>query len=345
MSNGEIVPGSVYLYDPVNWAPPMFTAWFAVATIAHICQCIKYKAWKVTGLHPVCGLLFTAGFALRSYGAIHYKDVNVYIASTILIYCAPPILELANYHVLGRILYYVPYYSPLHPGRTLTTFGFVSSIVEVLNAIGVAWLANPNVPRSYIKRGDVLLKASLVLQVGVITVFCIIAGIFHARCIRGGITTRKVRGPLVTLYLSMMLILLRTVYRIIEHFGTTAIHEHSSPDWDPQTLSPVLRYEWFFWVFEASPMLVNSILWNYRHPRHYLPEDYHVYVAQNGRNELQGPGWKDDMPWWMTFIDPCGLTASLAGSKRKEKPFWESNGYQAIDLEEGGGNDASQSAS
>lgn len=92
-------------------------------------------------------------------------------------------------------------------------------------------------------------------------------------------------------------------------------------------------------------MLVNSILWNYRHPRHYLPEDYHVYVAQNGRTELQGPGWKDDMPWWMTFIDPCGLTASLTGSKRKEKPFWESNGYQAIDLEEGGGNDASQSAS
>lgn len=89
MAQGEIVPGSVYLYDPVNWAPPMFTAWFGVVTIAHVWQCIRYKAWKVTGLHPVCSLLFTVGFALRSYGAIHYKDINVYIASTIFIYCAP----------------------------------------------------------------------------------------------------------------------------------------------------------------------------------------------------------------------------------------------------------------
>jgi hypothetical protein len=89
LRNGEIVPGSVYLYQPVKWAPPAFAAWFAVATTVHVWQCIKYKAWKVTGLHPFCGVLFTVGFAVRSYGAFDYGNVGAYVASTTLIYCAP----------------------------------------------------------------------------------------------------------------------------------------------------------------------------------------------------------------------------------------------------------------
>jgi hypothetical protein len=244
-----------------------------------------------------------------------------------------PLLELANYHVLGRILFYVPYFAPLHPGRTLTTFGFFSGIVEVMNALGVSYLATPTSDASRKKLGDGLLKASLICQLGVISIFCVIAGIFHRRCVRAGITSRKVQGPLWTMYTSMTLIFIRTIYRIVEHFGTSHIPANPSPDWDPISLSPIVRYEWFFWVFEASLMLINTVMWNYRHPRRYLPEDYHVYLAQDGQTELKGPGWKDDMPWFWTFIDPCGLTASLMGGRsKKQKPFWETNGYENIPL-------------
>jgi hypothetical protein len=150
------------------------------------------------------------------------------------------------------------------------------------------------------------MKAGLLLQIGVIALFCIITSIFHRRCIKGTITSQKVQGPLVTLYISMTLILIRTIYRIIEHFGISTIPAKPAPDWDPMTLSPILRYEWFFWVFEASL--------------------YHVYLAQDGLTELRGPGWKDDMPWFMTFIDPCGMTAAVTGGgRRKEKPFWETD--------------------
>ncbi|KAJ4374819.1 hypothetical protein N0V83_001896 [Neocucurbitaria cava] len=328
MANGEPVPDSVYFYAPVKWAPPMFAAWFLVAGLAHLWQCIHYKAFKVTGLHPFCALLFTAGFAIRSYDAWDYDNVGTYVASTILIYCAPPILELANYHVLGRILYYVPYFAPLHPGRTLTTFGAISALVEVLNALGVSYLANPNVEEKYVKLGHGLMKASLIVQVGVITLFCVIAGLFHRRCIKGGITSRNVQGPLLTMYISMALITTRTIYRIVEHFGASRAPVNPGPDWDPMSLSPIVRYEWFFYVFEASLMLINTVLWNYRHPRLYLPQNYHTYLAQDGHTELQGPGWKDDMPWFITFIDPCGLTAALTGGgRKKEKPFWEVNGF------------------
>src|SRR4051794_40424114 len=42
-----------------------------------------------------------------------------------------PLYELGNYYILGRILYFVPHCSPIHPGRVLTTFAAISSIVEV----------------------------------------------------------------------------------------------------------------------------------------------------------------------------------------------------------------------
>jgi hypothetical protein len=32
----------------------------------------------------------------------------------------------------------------------------------------------------------------------------------------------------------------------------------------------------------------------------------------------------DDMPCFMPFIDPCGLTAAVtSGGRKKEKPFWD----------------------
>jgi hypothetical protein len=242
-----------------------------------------------------------------------------------------PMLELANYHVLGRILFYVPYLSPLHPGRTLTTFGFVSMIVEILNALGVSYLANPNLGGKIVKLGNILLKTSLIIQVLVIALFCAVAGLFHRRCIKAGITSRNIQRPLLTLYISMALILIRTIYRMAEHFGASRIPLNPPPGWNPNSLSPIVRYEWFFYVFEASLMLINTVLWNVNHPRHYLPQDYHIYLAQDGKTELTGPGWEDDVPWFITFLDPFGVTAAVISSeKKKEKPFWEKNGFENV---------------
>lgn len=154
-------------------------------------------------------------------------------------------LELANYHVLGRILYYVPYFAPLHPGRTLTTFGAISAVVEILNALGVAFLANPNVKQSAQNMGHGLMKAALVLQLVVIAVFVGLAAKFHLKCRRANIKSVKVQQPLITLYVSTILIVIRTIYRVVEHFGISRAPARPGPDWDPMSLSPIVRYEWF----------------------------------------------------------------------------------------------------
>lgn len=89
MASGKPVEGSVYFYAPVFWAPISFSIWFAVLAAYHLYQCVRFRAFKVTGLHPFCALLFAAGFALRAYDARNFSNINTYIASTILIYFAP----------------------------------------------------------------------------------------------------------------------------------------------------------------------------------------------------------------------------------------------------------------
>jgi hypothetical protein len=207
--------------------------------------------------------------------------------------------------------------------------------VEILNALGVSLLANPNIQKQSAQNlGHILMKTALILQILVITVFVALAGLFHHRCRKASIKSKKVQAPLLTLYVSTALIMIRTIYRTIEHFGISRAPAQPGPDWNPMSLSPIVRYEWFFYVFEAGLMLSNSFLWNGAHPRLYLPEDYHIYLAQDGKTELQGPGWETKQNWIMTFIDPCGLTAMLIGMDRgkKEEPFWETNGFQNVPL-------------
>lgn len=211
-----------------------------------------------------------------------------------------PLLELANFHVLGRLLYFIPYCAPLHPGRVLTTFGFLSALVETLNAIGVEYLANNSLPHNLINLGSILLKTGLVLQLVVIALFILCTATFHHRCAQLDLTrNKKVAVPLRVMYVSTGLILTRTVYRTVEYFGyDRSIAADQS--------SPILRYEWFFCVLEATPMLLNSFMWSVFHPRRYLPGNNHKFLERDGITETEGHGWKDERPLWVTFLDPFG---------------------------------------
>ena len=47
-------------------------------------------------------------------------------------------------------------------------------------------------------------------------------------------------------------------------------------------LVPILRYEWFFYVFESTTMLLNSAVWNIWHPGRYLPRLHNVHLLPDG---------------------------------------------------------------
>jgi len=231
-----------------------------------------------------------------------------------------PLYELANYNILGRILYYVPYHSPIHPGRVITTLGFISAVVEALNGNGASYSSNRSLSEDKQNMGKALIKASLLIQIVVIVLFLGLAGVFHQRCQRGGQLNDNLRNALYTLYVSTALLTVRTIFRIVEYFSLAQLH--FGPGLDPTTLSPLIRYEWFFYVFEASLMLVNQVMMNVRHPRKYLPKSTKTYLARDGVTEVMGPGHKDTRPFLQTLFDPFDLIG-LAQGKDKQKRFWE----------------------
>ncbi|KPM44171.1 hypothetical protein AK830_g2349 [Neonectria ditissima] len=330
MGDGEPVPGSLYIYAPNKGAPIFFTVAFAVSAVGHIWQCYHYKCFKLIGLHPLCALMFTAGYALREYGAFNYtyysnQNLIIYILSQVLIFVCPPLLELANYHILGRIFYYVPHLTPLAPNRVLSTFGGLMALVETLNALGVSLGSNPTSSDSTQKLGSNLMIAALSIQLGVIVIFVILAAIFHRRCFKANIHARAVSTSLTTLYVSMALILVRCIYRLVEHLGNTTVKLDDTESL--KTVSPILRHEWFFYIFEGTLMLANSFLWNIWNPGRYLPGNYLVYLAQDGRTEIQGEEVPDARP----LIAKVGSVMTFGALFRKEnkdnRPFEELGDY------------------
>jgi hypothetical protein len=208
----------------------------------------------------------------------------------------------------------------------LSTFAFLSSIVEALNGWGASYSANQSLKPKQMEIGHALIKASLLIQIFVITAFAVLAFIFHRRCTRAGIINKRVQIPLTTIYISMGLIMIRTIYRIIEYFGVASLRWYD-PGFDPMTMTPLIRYEWFFYVFEATLMFINSVMFNGFHPRRYLPERNKIYLAQDGLTEIEGPGWEDPRPFWQTVIDPFDLIGMSKGQSGQSHKFWENNGY------------------
>lgn len=173
-------------------------------------------------------------------------------------------------------------------------------MVESLNAIGIEYLANTSLPRNLLNIGSILLKAGLVLQLVVIALFVLCIAVFHYRCAKLGLAhNRKVAVPLRVMYVSTGLVFTRTVYRTVEYFGyDRALAEDQS--------SPILRYEWYFYVFEAMLMLLNEFMWSVFHPRRFLPGNNRVFLERDGITETEGSGWNDGRPKWVTFLDPFG---------------------------------------
>jgi hypothetical protein len=233
-----------------------------------------------------------------------------------------PLYELANYFILSRILYYVPYNSPIHPGRVFTTFAAISSIVEALNGNGASYTVNQSLPDSKRAIGRALLKSALCIQLGVLGSFVLLAAYFHRKCKKSGLLPSNLRAVLITLYCSSALIASRTIYRTIEYFTTANVRYTAGLD--PSTLSPLIRYEWFFYVFEASLMLANTFLLNARHPMRFLPRDNRIYLAEDGTTEIQGPGYEDKRPFIVTVFDPFDLVGMCQG-RNMQKKFWETH--------------------
>lgn len=265
-------------------------------------------SWTFTGLMPWASIILTTGFALREYGAYQYKNVDILVANTVLIMSGPPVYALINYLILSRILYYVPYLSPIHPGRVLTTFLALDALCEAIIVNGALRVANTNWSEGQRKVGDALIKAGLLLQCAMFVAFVVIGAIFHLRANKAGVMKKNLKTVLILMYISSIIITARCIYRIVEYFQGVS--------------GQVFRHEFYFYIFEASIMFFNTAMLNGFHPGRYLPRSNKVFLATDGKTELHGPGWQAKRNVLMTFIDPFDIQGLIQGKDKKNK-FWE----------------------
>lgn len=161
-----------YIYSPVHGASAAFAVLFAISGIAHIWQNnLKYRSFRIGFLLPWASLIFTTGFVLREYNSYHTSDLNTFIASTVLLFVAPPVYNGANYFIFGRALYYLPYLSPIHPGRVWTTFITLDTLVGIIAGNGAARAANEGATNGERATGLILVKVSLFMMLGMFLAF------------------------------------------------------------------------------------------------------------------------------------------------------------------------------
>lgn len=170
--------------------------------------------------------------------------------------------------------------------RVLATFGGLMALVEVLNALGVALASNTKGGPNTIALGSHLTVAAVSIQLVAIIIFVSLAGIFYFRIQKANLGARNVNTMIFTLFASMALIFIRSIYRLVEHAGPGHI---DISDIDAlRALTPLYRYEVFFYIFEASVMLMNSALWNIWNPGRFLPRNHRIHLTQQG-TEVEGP--------------------------------------------------------
>jgi hypothetical protein len=191
-----------------------------------------------------------------------------------------------------------------------------------LNGNGAAYVANTSLPQSKQDIGKNLLKAALCLQLGVLACFVALAAYFHYKCKKAGQLPQNLNAVLITLYCSSALIGSRTIYRTYEYFSIASLN--FSTITNGNALSPVIRYEWFFYIFEATLMVINSFLMNFHHPMRFLPRDNKIYLAEDGVTEIKGPGYQDKRNFIVTMFDPFDLAGIVRGRNMNQR-FWETH--------------------
>ncbi|KAI9803509.1 MAG: hypothetical protein M1825_001852 [Sarcosagium campestre] len=310
---GTYAEGSYFFYAPNKVLPIVFGILVLISGLWHIYQNQKYGYWRATFLLPWAAAVFFAGFAMREWGAYEYDNLPVFISTTVLILAAPPVYAAAEYVILGRLLYYIPWLSPIHPGRVVSTFIGLGAVTEALTANGAAYFANSDNTIEQRKTGLNIIRSALLLQALIELGFFALVATFYARCRRANVVTPSIRTVTYLLFGTSLLILGRCIFRTVEVFENEIDQKPGS----------ITTNEWSFWVFEVGMMIICTYWLNWHHPGQYLPNNFKLYLSyRDHKTEVEGPGWVDKRNFILTIFDPFDIVGLVQQNDKKCR-FWE----------------------
>ena len=310
---------SLYPYKPVKALPPIFAVAFLACGLTILYQCLsRYRLKRYTYIMTSTSLVWTAGFACRMASIYNDQNIDIFVAQYVLLFVGPPLFAGAEYFIFGRVLAYVPYHTPIHPGRVLTTFVFFDMIVEVLAINGASAMASAKTVKER-NSGMVRMEVALILQSLLEVIFLSAVNLIERRCRQGKLFPRNLKIVCYVLYVTSAMMLVRCVYRIVEGF------EAMNCTIDDPNCGAVDRHEWFFYVFEVANIFLFVMLLTIFPPGKYLPPTDKVYLDPVDGTERVGPGFAnaDKRPFLYTLVDPFNLNSVFTGQGLIEDKFWE----------------------
>ena len=321
--NSTTVEGdwSLYPYEPVKALPILFAVGFLTCGSIIVYQCVtRYGLKRYTWTMSFTSVVWTTGFGCRMASIYKDQNIDIFVAQYVLLFLGPPLFAGAEYFILGRVLAYVPYHTPIHPGRVLSTFIMLDVIVEIL-AVNGATADATSKTASARNSGEARMMTALILQAILEVGFFSLVGLVERRCRKAKLFPRNLRVVCYVLYVTSAMMFVRCIFRIVEGF------EGMKCPIDIPNCGRVDQHEWFFYVFEVANIFLFVVLLTIFPPGKYLPPNVKVYLDPVDGTERLGPGFAsaDTRPLWQTVLDPCNVHRIITGSGLVDDKFWERN--------------------
>ncbi|KAH8672277.1 RTA1 like protein-domain-containing protein [Ilyonectria robusta] len=256
-----------YKYDPSFAAAAIFIVGFTGSALFHTYQIFKLKAWFFIPFLIGC-IVEIIGYGARAVNAKQPSGEwtqGPYIIQALLLLLGPPFYAVSIYMVLGRLITLLDAekYSIIRT-KWLTKFFLLGDVASIAGqGMGGAMLAGAN-SKSSRDRGQMIIIIGLVIQILFFSLFMIVTLIFHRRIHRKPTNaSRKLMSPwdklLMVLYGTSGLIMIRSVFRVIEYImGEDGV---------------LMSKEIFIYLFDASLMLITSIAFNVFHPSRIITKE------------------------------------------------------------------------
>ncbi|TVY59422.1 Protein RTA1 [Lachnellula cervina] len=241
-----------YKYHPSLIAAAIFVALFAITTLLHIFQAARARTFYFIPL-IIGGLLECIGYVGRALAHNNETSMSIFIMQTLTLLVAPALFAASIYMVLGRLVLATRGESlaPIRASRLTKIFVCGDVVAFLVQAGGGGLMAQQKTQNS----GKSIILVGLFIQIIFFGIFVITSSIFHKRLARSP-TQESVIVPwqkyMFALYSASILILIRSVFRVIEFAaGTTG---------------PIASSEVYLYVFDAVLMLGVMTGFNIVHP-------------------------------------------------------------------------------
>ncbi|KAI0851876.1 RTA1-domain-containing protein [Daldinia vernicosa] len=256
--NWQDAQWAFYRYQPSATAAAVFSVLFGITLVTHVAQIYITRTWYLLALVIGC-TCECIGYISRIISGQEDPgcwSLGPYIIQSCLILIGPTLMAASIYMILGRIVELTDGESYVLIRRRWLTKVFVGGdVISLFFQSSGGGLMVIGGTTSTI--GKYLIIIGLFVQLAFFGAFVVLAGVFHHRMSKAPTSQASLpqvrwQHYLVTLYVTGVMIWVRSLFRVIEYLQG-----------NEGTLS---RSEVYLYVFDAALILIAMLWMNWYHP-------------------------------------------------------------------------------